>query len=167
MKIEKNSFVSIDYLIHLGENETYPPNCQPEEISFCMGWGAMPPGLEDAMLGLESGDQKVVHLTAEQAYGEFDPELLMEVPRSDFAPDVELSPGLVFETENDEGHTVYFIVQEVKDDQVSIDFNHPLAGKDMEIHFTVRQVREAIQEDLEAHQGCSCSECGEGGAHSH
>jgi len=167
MKIEKNSFVSIDYLIHLGENETYPPNGQPEEISFCLGWGAMPPGLEEAMLGLEPGDQKVVHLAAEQAYGEFDPELLMEVPRADFAPDVELNPGLVFETENDEGHTVYFIVQEVKDDQVSIDFNHPLAGKEMEIHFTVRQVREATQEDLEAHQGCNCSECGEGGAHSH
>ena len=93
MKIEKNSFVSIDYLIHLGENETYPPNGQPEEISFCLGWGAMPPGLEEAMLGLEPGDQKVVHLSAEQAYGEFDPELLMEVPRSDFAPDVELNPG--------------------------------------------------------------------------
>ena len=57
----------------------------------------------------------------------------MEVPRSDFAPDVELNPGLVFETENDEGHTVYFIVQEVKDDKVIIDFNHPLAGKEMEI----------------------------------
>ena len=167
MKIEKNSFVSIDYLIHLGENETYPPNGQPEEISFCLGWGAMPPGLEEAMIGLETGDQKVVQLAAEQAYGEFDPELLMEVPRADFAPDVELNPGLVFETENDEGHTVYFIVQEVKDDKVNIDFNHPLAGKDLEINFTVRQVREATQEDLEAHQGCSSSECGEGGAHSH
>jgi FKBP-type peptidyl-prolyl cis-trans isomerase 2 len=167
MKIEKNSFVSIDYLIRLGENETYPPNGEPEDISFCMGWGAMPPGLEEAMIGLEPGDQKVVQLAAEQAYGEFDPELLMEVPRTDFAPDVELAPGLVFETENDEGHTVYFVVQEVQDDKVNIDFNHPLAGKDLEINFTVRQVREATQEDLEAHQGCGCSECGEGSAHSH
>lgn len=165
MKIEKNSFVSIDYLIRLGEDETYPPNGQPEEISFCMGWGAMPPGLEEAMIGLKAGDQKMVYLAAEQAYGEFDPELVMEVPCSDFAPDVELNPGLVFETENDEGHTVYFIIQEVKDDKVNIDFNHPLAGKALEITFTVRQVREATQEDLEAHQSCSCSECGEGGAH--
>ncbi|MCL4501129.1 MAG: peptidylprolyl isomerase [Deltaproteobacteria bacterium] len=167
MKIGKDSFVSIDYLIRLGENETYPPNGQPEEISFCMGWGAMPPGLEEAMIGLEPGAQRVVQLPAEQAYGEFDPELLMEVPRADFDPNVELAPGLVFETENDEGQTVYFIVQEVKGDQVSIDFNHPLAGKDLEINFTVRQVREATPEDLEAHQGCSCTACGEGGAHSH
>lgn len=167
MKIEKNSFVTVDYLIRLGEAETYPPNGQPEEISFCLGWGAMPPGLEDAMIGLEAGDQKVVQLTAEEAYGEFDPELVMEVPRADFAPDQELNPGLVFETENDEGHTVYFIIQEILDDKVVINFNHPLAGRALEINFTVREVREATEEDLEAHEGCTCSECGEGGSHSH
>ena len=114
MKIDKNSFVTIEYLIRLGEQETYPPSGQPEEISFCLGWGAMPPGLEEAMLGLSPEDQRVVSLSPEQAYGEFDQELVMEVPLSDFAPELELRPGLVFETENDEGHTVYFIVQEVR-----------------------------------------------------
>lgn len=170
MQIDKSSFVTIDYLIRMGEHETYPPSGQPELISFCMGWGAMPPGLEEAMIGLEQGDQKVVRLSAEQAYGEFDQELVMEVPRGDFAPDLELKPGLVFETENDEGHAVYFIVQEVKDDVVVVDFNHPLAGKDLEVTFSIRQVREATPEDLEGHEaqtGCSCSHCGEGGSHSH
>ncbi len=167
MKIDKNSFVTIDDLIKLGEQETYPPGGQPEEISFCMGWGAMPPGLEEAMLGLAAGDQKTVQLNAEDAYGEFDEELRMEVPRNDFAPDLELAPGQVFETENDEGHVVYFIVQEVKNDTVVIDFNHPLAGKDLEITFTVCQVREATPEDQEAHQACSCSECGAEGPHTH
>ena len=170
MKIDKSSFVTIDYLIRMGEQETYPPSGQPEEISFCMGWGAMPPGLEEAMVGMEQGDQKVVHLSAEQAYGEFDQELVMEVPHGDFPPDLELKPGLVFETENDEGQAVYFIVQEVKDDVVIIDFNHPLAGKDLEVTVSVRQVRESTPEDLEgleAHEGCSCSHCGEGGSHSH
>ena len=167
MKIDKNSFVRIGYLIRLGENETFPPNGQPEEISFCMGWGAMPPGLEKAMLGLEPGDQKLVHLSAAEAYGEFDPELRMEVPRADFAPEVELQPGLVFETENDEGDPVYFVVQEVKDDKVIIDFNHPLAGRDLEINFMVRQVREATPEELQDQSGCSCAECEEGGTPSH
>jgi FKBP-type peptidyl-prolyl cis-trans isomerase SlyD len=167
MKIDKTSFVTIDYLIRLGEQETYPPNGEAEEISFCLGWGSMPPGLEEAMLGLEAGDQKVVHLGPEEAYGEFDQELVMEVPRSDFNPDMELHPGLVFETENDEGHVVYFIVQEVKDDLVVIDFNHPLAGKALEVSFTVRQVRESTPEDIEGQEGCSCGQCREGGPNSH
>jgi len=167
MKIDKNSFVTIDYLIRLGERETYPPSGKPEEISFCMGWGAMPPGLEEAMMGMETSDHKVVRLSSQEAYGDLDRELIMEVPRSDFAADVELKTGLVFETENEEGHPVYFIVQEVHPDHVVIDFNHPLAGKELEVSFTVRQVREATQEDLKEHHACTCSQCAEGGPQQH
>ncbi|MCK9376448.1 MAG: peptidylprolyl isomerase [Syntrophobacterales bacterium] len=167
MKIDKNSFVSIDYLINLGDDQTYPPDGNPEEISFCMGWGAMPPGLEESLIGMEESEGKTVHLSATEAYGEFDEELVMEVPRSDFGPDAELKPGLVFETENEDGQTVYFIVQEVNPESVTIDFNHPLAGKDLEVSFTIRQVREATPEDLEEHQACTCAECQEGGSHQH
>jgi FKBP-type peptidyl-prolyl cis-trans isomerase SlyD len=167
MKIDKNSFVTIDYLIRMGERETYPPSGKPEEISFCMGWGAMPPGLEEAMMGMETSDHKVVRLSPQEAYGDLDRELIMDVPRSDFAADIELKTGLVFETENEEGHPVYFIVQEVHPDHVVIDFNHPLAGKELEVSFTVRQVREATQEDLKEHHACTCSQCAEGGPQPH
>jgi FKBP-type peptidyl-prolyl cis-trans isomerase SlyD len=165
MKIDKTSFVSIDYLIRMGEKDYYPANGQPEELSFCMGWGVMPQGLEETLLGLEENAQKMVHLSAAEAYGEVDEELIMEVPRSDFAPDVELKPGQVFETEDEEGHPVYFVVQEVRPETVVIDFNHPLAGKELEVSFTVRQVREATPEDLQQQQH-ACLECEEG-AHKH
>ena len=132
-----------------------------------MGWGAMPPGLEEALIGMKEKDHKVINLAAEQAYGEFDDELLMEVPRSDFGPEVELRPGLVFETENEDGQVVYFIVQEVRPETVLIDFNHPLAGKNLEVSFTIRQVREATPEDLKELDVCTCSECQDGGSHQH
>ena len=164
MKIDKSSFVTIDYLIRLGEQDYYPPNGQSEEISFCMGWGVMPPGLEEALLGLEEKAQKVVHLTPEEAYGETDQELIMEVPLTDFAPDVELQPGQVFETVDEENQPVYFLVQELRPETAIIDFNHPLAGKELEISFTVRGVREATPEDLQ--EDSVCVEC-EGGSHQH
>jgi|WetSurSiteA1Bulk_404760.scaffolds.fasta_scaffold86692_1 FKBP-type peptidyl-prolyl cis-trans isomerase SlyD len=168
MKIGKDAFVTIKYLIRLGENETYPMNGEPEEISFCMGWGAMPSGLEEAMMEMEVSQHKAVHLTPEEAYGDLDPELIMEVPRSDFAPEVELRPGLVFETENEEGHAVYFVVREIKPDAVVIDFNHPLAGRELDVDFTVQEVREATSEDLERERvGCECEECGEETPHRH
>ncbi|MDP3181366.1 MAG: FKBP-type peptidyl-prolyl cis-trans isomerase [Desulfobaccales bacterium] len=165
MKIDKTSFVTIDYLIRMGEREFYPPSGQPEEISFCMGWGAMPPGLEETMIGKEVNHQQVLLLSPEEAYGEIDRELNMEVPRSDFTPDIELRPGLVFETESEEGSPVYFLVQEVRPETVVIDFNHPLAGKELEITFMVRQVREATKEDLEQYH--SCFEGEEKGSHQH
>ena len=165
MKIEKNSYVILDYLIRLGEHETYPSSGQPEEISFCMGWGVMPAKLEEAMLGMKESDHKVLRLTAEQAYGEIDRELIMEVPLADFAPNLELRPGLVFETEGEEGRPVYFIVREVRPDTVVLDFNHPLAGRELEVSFTVRKVREATPEDLE--EFVSCFEGEEGRSHQH
>lgn len=158
MKIDTNSFVTIDYLIRLGEQESYPPSGRPEEISFCMGWGVMPPGLEEAMMGKEVNHHDVVRLSPGEGYGEIDQDLIMEVPRSDFAPDLELRPGLVFETESEEGRQVYFVVQEVRPETVIIDFNHPLAGKKLEISFTVRQVREATKEDLEQCHSCFTEE---------
>jgi FKBP-type peptidyl-prolyl cis-trans isomerase SlyD len=167
MKIDKNSFVSLDYLINLGERETYPPDGKPEAISFCMGLGTMPPGLEEALMGLEENDHKAINLSAEQAYGQFDEELLMEVPRADFPPEVDLRAGLVFETENEEGQPVFFIVKEVRPESVLIDFNHPLAGKNLEVSFTIRQVREATPEDLKRHHADHCCECQEGGSHRH
>ena len=167
MKIDKKSFVTIDYLINLDGGETYPPGGEAEEISFCMGWGAMPPGLEEALLGMEVAQQKVVNLAATEAYGELDQELIMEAPLSDFDPGLELHPGIVFETENEEGHPVYFVVKEVKPETVVIDFNHPLAGRELEVSFTVRQVREATPEDLQEHQGCTCASCQEGESHHH
>ena len=165
MKIADNSFVTIDYLIRMGEQKYYPPSGQPEEISFCMGWGVMPPGLEEAMLGKEVNHHEVVRLGPAEAYGDIYSELIMEVPRSDFAPDLELRPGLVFETESEEGRPAYFIVQEVRPETVIIDFNHPLAGKELEITFTVRQVREATTQDLEQYH--SGFEGDEGGHRQH
>jgi FKBP-type peptidyl-prolyl cis-trans isomerase SlyD len=154
MKVDKNSFVSINYLIRLGEKDFYPKSGQPEEISFCMGWGVMPPGLEEAILGMEVHDHKVVHLTPEKGYGEINQELIMEVPRAEFDPHAELKPGLIFETLDEENQPVYFIVQETRPETVIIDFNHPLAGKELEVSVTVRQVREATTEDLKEQPPC-------------
>ncbi len=164
MKIAKNSYVTVDYLIRLGESETFPPDGKPEEISFCLGGGTMPPVLEEAMLGMAVNEHKELHLSPAEAYGEVDAELIMEVPKSDFPANAELKPGLVFETDDEDGHPVYFIIREVKPEAVVIDFNHPLAGREMDVSFTVLKVREATPEELQA---CSCEHCGPGEAHSH
>ena len=164
MKIAKDSFVTVDYLIRLGQKETFPPDGKSEEISFLVGSGTMPQALEEAMLGLEVGAQKELHLTPEEAYGDVDPELIMEVPKTDFPPDAELRPGLVFETDDEDGHPVYFIIKEVKPEAVVIDFNHPLAGREMDVSFKVLKVREATPEEL---KGATCEHCGAGEPHSH
>ncbi len=162
MQIANDSFVTVDYLIRLENGEQFPASGTPERLSFCLGHGIMPPDLEAALVGLQAGDRKVVHLTQEQAYGAVDEDLIIEIPKAEFDPEVELIPGTVFETEDEAGHPVYFILVKVKDDSVVVDFNHPLAGRAMDVDLTVREVRQATPEDLKA---CTCEVCGsEGGA---
>lgn len=158
MKVTENSFVTIDYLIRLQGGQTFPQDGVPETISFCMGHGIMPSALEAAMLGMGLNEHKHVHLTPSEAYGEVDEELITEVDRAEFAPETDLRPGLVFETLDDDNQPVYFVVVEVKPDTVVIDFNHPLAGKDVEIDFTIREVREATPEDLQTCPHCAGDE---------
>lgn len=162
MKVTENSFVTIDYLIRLKGGQTFPKDGTLESISFCLGHGVMPPALEESMAGMAVNEQKKVHLTAEEAYGEVDENLITKVDRSDFEGETDLRPGMVFETVDEDNHPVYFVVTEVKPDTVIIDFNHPLAGKEVEIDFTVKEVRAATPADLE---GCAC--CGGGEPHSH
>ena len=162
MKVTPTSFVTIDYLIRSGENEYYPSSKQPEELSFCLGWGLMPGPLEEAMVGMALHEHKTVRLSPQQAFGEVDDNLILEVPRQDFDPEMDPKPGDVFETTDEEGHPVYFVVKSLEPETVVIDFNHPLAGKEVEFAITLKELREATPEDVKA---CSCSECG--GSHSH
>ncbi|MEJ5329439.1 MAG: peptidylprolyl isomerase [Desulfobaccales bacterium] len=159
MQITPESFVTVDYLIRLPSGQSFPPGGTPERLSFCMGHGIMPPDLEAALVGLTVGDSRTVHLTPEQAYGEVDEDLIVEIPKAEFDPNVELTPGVVFETEDEEGHPVYFILMEVKDDTVVVDFNHPLAGQALDVSVTVREVREATAADRAA---CTCEACSTG-----
>jgi len=164
MKVTPTSFVTIDYLIRSDENDLYPKSGQPEELSFCLGWGLMPGPLEEAMVGMTLNEQKTVRLSPLQAFGELDDDLILEVPRQDFDPDMNPEPGDVFETTDEEGHPVYFVVKTLGPETVVIDFNHPMAGKEVEFAITLKEVREATPEDTKE---CSCSHCGESHPHKH
>ena len=163
MKVTPKSFVIIDYVIRSGEDEYYPKSGEPEELSFCLGWGLMPGPLEEAMVGMSLNEQKTIRLAPQEAFGEIDEDLVHEVPRDEFDPETNPEPGDVFETTDEEGHTAYFVVKDLRPESVIIDFNHPLAGKEVEFAITLKEVREATPEDV---KGCSCS-CDEPHSHDH
>jgi len=164
MKVTPTSFVTIDYVIRSGDNEMFPSSGEPEELSFCLGWGHLPSTLEEAMVGMEPNEQKTVRLTPEQAFGEIDQDLIQEVPRGEFDPNISPEPGDVFETTDDQGHPIYFVVKDLRPDSVIIDFNHPLAGKEVEFAITLKAVREATPDDL---KGCTCPSCAGSDRHEH
>ncbi len=109
-------------------------DCEDEEsgpFAFTIGEEEVIPGLEQAMIGMQPGETKTVRLVADEAYGAYDEDLVMEVPRSEFPDTIHPEVGQTLELTSEEGEEFLVTVSEVNDQIVLLDANHPLAGKDL------------------------------------
>jgi FKBP-type peptidyl-prolyl cis-trans isomerase SlyD len=161
MKIAKDSVVSIDYRLHLGDGNTVDASKEGAPLVYLQGHGQIVPGLERALEGCGVGEVKSVAVPPAQGYGEHDPEGVQEVPRERFPEGMVPKEGAVLSATTPEGDEVPFVVKEVRPQTVVVDLNHPLAGKTLHFDVTVREVRQATADELShghAH--------GPGGAHS-
>jgi len=120
---------------------------QGEPLSFLQGSGSIIPGLESAIESLNTGDVKDVHVPYQDAYGPYDQNLISKIPRSQF-PSQTLKEGDLFEIRK--GHAVRIVlVLEVGNDSVTIDANHPLAGKDLFFSVEILKKRDATAEEID------------------
>ena len=118
-------------------------------MAYLHGAGNIIPGLEKALTGKSVGDQMVVEVSAEEGYGPVQKELIQEVPRSSFQGVDSIEVGMQFEAQTGQGGAVPVTVTLVTDETVTVDGNHPLAGKDLNFDVTIADVREATAEELE------------------
>ncbi|MFP2929836.1 peptidylprolyl isomerase [Pyxidicoccus sp. 3LG] len=149
MKITKDSVVSIDFRLHLGDGKAVDESEPGDPLVYLQGHDELVPGLEKALEGKTKGDTLKVTVTPDEGYGDYDPDGLEEVPRSEFPEELELQEGGVLSATDPDGDEVDFFIKEVRGDTVLVDFNHPLAGKTLHFDVTVRDVRTATAEELE------------------
>ena len=147
MTISKDAVVTIDYDIRDEEGKLLE-SADGELMSYIQGSGALAPGLEKALEGKEIGHQMEVTLAPEEGFGTRDDELIREMDLEGFEDSEEVSPGLVFHADLD-GELRFYTVMSVEDDTVVIDGNHPFAGKTLIFDVTVKEVRDATEEELE------------------
>jgi FKBP-type peptidyl-prolyl cis-trans isomerase SlyD len=148
MKIGKDRVVALEYKLHLGDGEVIDQSEPGQPLSYLHGRGQIVPGLEGALEGLEVGQAKQVVVAPAQGYGEHDARGLQEVPRTMFPPNAELRPGVRLAAQTDGGEVIPIGIHEVKAETVVVDLNHPLAGKTLHFDVTVRDIRDATQEEL-------------------
>jgi FKBP-type peptidyl-prolyl cis-trans isomerase SlpA len=117
-------------------------------LTFTMGDGTLVHGLELALYGLRPGDTQRLELYPEQAFGLRDPEKIHRLPRAQFSPDMMLEPGLIIGFTTAEGEEIPGSVQSVTDDEVEVDFNHPMAGHTVVFEVEILDVvpAEAVEE---------------------
>jgi FKBP-type peptidyl-prolyl cis-trans isomerase SlpA len=128
-KIAPGSRVTLHFSLANSDGTVLTSTFDQQPATIDLGDGCLTEGLELALYGLTADDEQTITLTPEQAFGEWNEEMLQTMPSSRFGPEMELEPGLVIAFETPDGNEVAGIVRELKGDQVEIDFNHPLAGE--------------------------------------
>ena len=130
MKITDGKTVVIDYTLSLKNGVVIESTKNDDPLTYIQGDGELIDGLERAVNGLEKGAKKDIVLPVAQAFGEHDPEALLEIPKTDLPPE-SLVPETVIHAGGPKGQAINGKVMEVKDSTVIVDFNHPLAGQQL------------------------------------
>jgi len=129
--VRKGSSVTFHFTLKLAEQDKIAEStAEGEPMTLVVGEGDIIEGLERTLLGLQAGDKKTFAVPCMQAYGPAE-EQLQHIPRSDFPAKIELEEGLVVGFETPSGDEIAGVVQVFNDDEVIIDFAHPLAGYDL------------------------------------
>ncbi len=161
---EENSVVGIEYtLTEAGKDEVLDSNKGGQPLEFVMGKGQIIPGLEKGLVGMKEGESADILVKAEDAYGLRDENAIQKLPREQFEG-IDLQKGMSLYGQGQQGETIQVTVVDFDDESVTVDFNHPLAGKDLMFNVKVVSQRDATPEEEATGQvgggGCEGGSCG-------
>jgi FKBP-type peptidyl-prolyl cis-trans isomerase SlyD len=173
MKIAPNTHVALTYRL-LVDGELVDQATVDQPLEFIYDAGFLLPAFEQNIKDLQAGQTFEFKLDAANGYGEVMPEAVIELPKTAFMVDGKvdedmLQTGNTIPMMDNQGHQMMGMVTEVRPDSILMDFNHPLAGKDLHFSGKVEEVREVTDVDRAKYMGLGgggCS-CGCGGDHEH
>lgn len=148
MKVAKDLVVSLAYQVRTEDGVLVDESPVSAPLDYLHGHGSLISGLENALDGHEVGDKFDVAVGANDAYGQYDENLVQRVPKDVFMGVDELQVGMRFLAETDQG-PVPVEITEVEDDHVVVDGNHMLAYQNLKFNVEVVAIREATAEELE------------------
>ncbi len=123
--------VKVHYTGKLNDGSVFDSSVERDPLEFTIGEGAVIPGFEQAVVGLEPGDSTETTIEAANAYGVHSNDLVTEVPRERMPRDLQVAIGQQLQVSMANGQTAIVMVTDVNDTVVTIDANHPLAGQDL------------------------------------
>lgn len=147
MQISRHTLVVLDYTLKDDEGQLIDSSEGSEPLTYVHGSGSLIPGLETALEGKAQGDNLVVRIGPEEAYGERDDDMIHPISRGELPEDEEIEVGMQFTAESDAGMALVTVVG-IEGDTVYLDANHPLAGVALNFDVTVRELRQATEEEV-------------------
>ena len=160
MKVENSKMVSVHYTLTV-DGAVADKSAEGKPLQFICGTGMLLPKFEGAIMGKEPGEKVSFTLEPKDGYGELDPQAIVELPKTIFMVDGKVAEEILFvgniiPMSSQEGYRMNRVVKAVGEESVTMDFNHPMAGKTLNFDVEVVEVRDVTPEDLAAQGGCNC-----------
>lgn len=130
-KAKTGDKVKVHYTGRLEDGTVFDSSVDREPLEFTLGSQMVVTGFDDGVSGMEPGETKEIKIAPVDGYGEHNPELTVQVAREQMPPEIELKEGLMLEVPLEDGTTQRVIVSGFDDEKITLDGNHPLAGKTM------------------------------------
>lgn len=123
--------VRVHYTGKLADGTVFDSSVDRDPLEFTLGEGRLIPGFEQAVIGMNPGESKTAEIPAEQAFGPYREEMVIEIDRDQFPADMKPEIGQRLQMKQSNGRIILIRVVEVSESEVTLDANHPLAGKDL------------------------------------
>lgn len=133
--------VRVHYTGTLDDGTVFDSSAEREPLEFTIGNGQVIPGFENGVMGMAPGDTKSVTIAPGDAYGDYNPEAVVRVPRDQFPPDLDPEVGMMLQVRLQDGRPAHVVVTEVAEADVALDGNHPLAGKNLTFALNLVEIR--------------------------
>lgn len=130
-EIKDGDTVRIHYTGSLTDGTTFDSSDGRDPLEFVVGSGHIIKGLDAALPGMHAGDKKTVNIDCADAYGPINPDMHQSVPREMIPDEIPLEVGMQLQMQTPQGQPMPVTVTELKEDEVMLDANHPLAGRDL------------------------------------
>jgi FKBP-type peptidyl-prolyl cis-trans isomerase SlyD len=146
-QVADNLVVTIDYTLTV-DGEVLDSSQEEGPLEYLQGHQNIIPGLERELAGMKVGEKKKVTVAPVDGYGEVEDDAIVDVPRNEFPKDLPLEAGLELEVTDKDKNIMLATVLEVGEDTVTLDTNHPLAGKTLHFEVSVLDLRSPTEEEL-------------------
>ncbi|MFW6140819.1 MAG: FKBP-type peptidyl-prolyl cis-trans isomerase [Acidobacteriota bacterium] len=139
-KVKKGDKVKLHYTGRLEDGKVFDSSKNREPIQFEAGAGEIIKGLDEAIIGMEPGEKKDVSITSDNAYGDYDEKLLIDVPREKIPENIKPEKDSVLNLVDKQGRSIPAKVNEIKENFIQVDANHPLAGEDLDFEIELVEI---------------------------
>lgn len=140
-KVKADDLVRVHYTGKLSDGQVFDSSVDREPLEVKLGQGSLIPGFEKGLIDMQTNEKKTIVIAKEEAYGEKRKELFQSVKKSDLPEDLKVEVDMALMATNADGSEKQLRVAEVKEDEIVVDANHPLAGEDLTFELELVEIK--------------------------